>query len=189
MKTSQDGIELLKRFEGLELESYPDIAGIWTIGYGHTGSEVAADQKLTEQEAIDLLRKDLVPREKAINDLVRVPLNQYQFDALVSFVYNIGIGAFKRSTAMRLLNKGDYEDAAAAMLMFDKATVNGVFGPVTGLTNRRKAEKALFLKPVPIVETNNQLNADYIADHDTRITPLLVTPWWRLALAFIGIPI
>ena len=117
MKTSQNGIDLIKRFEGLELESYRDIAGIWTIGYGHTGPEVGIDQHISEQEAEALLRHDLVSREKAVSGLVNVPLNQFEFDALVSFVYNVGIGAFTRSTARRRLNKGDREGAADALCL------------------------------------------------------------------------
>lgn len=166
MKTSQNGIDLIKRFEGLELESYRDIAGIWTIGYGHTGPEVGIDQHISEQEAEALLRHDLVSREKAVSGLVNVPLNQFEFDALVSFVYNVGIGAFTRSTARRRLNKGDREGAADALTWFNKATVQGVLRPVAGLTRRRAAERSLFLTPIgPVSARPEKIN------DNTRITP------------------
>jgi len=148
VQTSQNGIDLIKRFEGLELESYQDIAGIWTIGYGHTGPEVGPDQQITASEAEALLRHDLISREKGVNRLVRVPLNQNEFDALVSFVYNVGLGAFERSTCRRRLNNGNRVGAAEALTWFNKATVNGVLVEVRGLTIRRAAEKALFLTPV-----------------------------------------
>jgi len=147
MKTSQAGIDLIKRFEGLELESYQDIAGIWTIGYGHTGPEVGPDQRLSAREAEALLRHDLVSREKSVSRLTRVGINQNEFDALVSFVYNVGIGAYERSTARRRLNRGDRMGAADALTWFNKATVNGVLREVLGLSRRRSAEKALFLTP------------------------------------------
>ena len=89
MKTSENGVELIKRFEGLELEAYQDIAGIWTIGYGHTGSDVQPGMKISERDAEELLRRDLKPREQAVEGAVKVPLNQNEFDALVSFAYNV----------------------------------------------------------------------------------------------------
>ena len=91
MKMSRNGIELLKRFEGLELEAYQDIAGIWTIGYGHTGNDVQPGMRISEREAEDLLRRDLRSREDAAERLTSVPINQNEFDALVSFIYNVGL--------------------------------------------------------------------------------------------------
>ena len=99
MRTSENGVELIKRFEGLELEAYQDIAGIWTIGYGHTGSDVQPGMKISERDAEELLRRDLKPREQAVEGAVKVPLNQNEFDALVSFVYNVGAAAFRGSHA------------------------------------------------------------------------------------------
>ena len=145
--TSAAGIALITGFEGLELESYQDIAGIWTVGYGHTGPEVTPDMKITFREAEMLLKNDLRPRENAINETVTVPLNQNQFDALVSFIYNIGIAGWKSSTALKRLNKGDYAGAAKAMLWWNKATVDGKLTEVRGLTRRREGEKGLFESP------------------------------------------
>lgn len=148
MKTSPAGISLIKRFEGLELESYQDIAGIWTIGYGHTGADVNPSSVWTEAVAEAALTRDLEFREEAIDRLVNAQLNQNEFDALVSFVYNVGVGSFKNSTALKRLNAGDRAGAAEALTWWDKATVDGVRRPVKGLTARRVAERDLFLRPV-----------------------------------------
>ncbi|HRX37788.1 MAG TPA: lysozyme [Parvularculaceae bacterium] len=172
MKTSSNGIELIKRFEGLELEAYQDIAGIWTIGYGHTGADVKEGMKISQREAEELLKQDLKSREDAVSRLASASLNQNEFDALVSFVYNVGAEAFKNSTARRRLNSGDRVGAAEALTWWNKATVNGVLREVTGLTRRRAAERALFLEPVnpPIVNNN-----DKVAEN-SRITPVEDAP-------------
>ena len=171
MKTSESGVELIKRFEGLELESYQDIAGVWTIGYGHTET-AGPNQRITEREAEELLRRDLRPREDAVDSLTSVPLNQNEFDALVSFVYNVGINAYRGSTARRRLNRGDRIGAAEALQWWNKATVDGVLREVTGLTRRRTAEAALFLTPVnpPIVSDRDQL------DENSRVEPIEDAP-------------
>ncbi len=172
MRVSNNGVALLKRFEGLELEAYQDIAGIWTIGYGHTGPDVQPGMKISEREAEEILKRDLKPREEAVARLVAVPLNQNEFDALVSFVYNVGIEAFKGSTARRRLNAKDRVGAAEALTWWNKATVGGVLRVVTGLTRRRAAERALFLEPVaPPVNTAN----DNLAEN-SRITPVEDAP-------------
>ena len=161
MKTSQRGIDLIKQFEGLELEAYQDIAGIWTIGYGHIET-ARPGMRITEREAEALLQRDLKPREQAVGRIVSVPLNQNEFDALVSFVYNVGIEGFRRSTARRRLNSGDRVGAADALTWWNKATVGGVLREVTGLTRRRASERALFLTPVnpPIVRDARQVDAN-----------------------------
>lgn len=172
MRMSQNGIDLLKGFEGLELEAYQDIAGIWTIGYGHTGNDVEPGMRISEREAENLLRSDLRPREQAVERLTDVDLNQNEFDALVSFVYNVGIEAYRGSTARRRLNKGDRLGAADALTWWNKATVGGVLRPVTGLTRRRAAERALFLRPSnpPIINNPQAIN------ENTRITPVEDSP-------------
>lgn len=147
MKTSPAGVALIKRFEGLELESYQDIAGVWTIGYGHTET-AGPNQTITEEEADDLILRDLERREVSVSDLVTVDLNQNEFDALVSFVYNVGASAFKGSTARKRLNRGDRVGAAEALTWWHKATIDGVLKPVKGLEIRRAAERDLFLRPV-----------------------------------------
>lgn len=171
MRTSENGIALIRRWEGLELESYQDIAGVWTIGYGHTET-AGPNQKISEREAEELLKRDLEPRERAVSDLTSVPLNQNEFDALVSFVYNVGANAYRNSTARKRLNRGDRVGAAEALTWFNKATIGGVLREVTGLKRRRAAEQALFLTPVnpPLVRDTKKVA------ENTRITPIEDTP-------------
>jgi lysozyme len=171
MRVSESGVELIKRFEGLALDSYQDIAGVWTIGYGHTET-AGPDQKISEREADELLRRDLKPRERAVDQLASVPLNQNEFDALVSFIYNVGIDAFKGSTTRKRLNRNDRLGAADALTWWNKATVNGVLREVTGLTRRRAAERAIFLTPANPVITSDP---DNIAEN-SRITPVEDSP-------------
>lgn len=134
------GLRLLKSFEGLELRAYQDAVGVWTIGYGTT-SGVRPGMMITQAQAEELLKRDLDRFERAVIDLVRVPLNDDQFSALVSFVYNIGEGALATSTLLRLLNQRDYQGAADQLLRWDKAGGQ----TLAGLTRRRRAERALFL--------------------------------------------
>jgi lysozyme len=171
MRISESGIDLIKRFEGLELESYQDIAGVWTIGYGHTET-AGPNQKISAREADDLLRRDLAPRERAVEQMVKVPLNQNEFDALVSFVFNVGIGALKSSTALKRLNRNDRLGAADALTWWNKATVAGVLREVTGLTRRRASERALFLTPTnpPIVNKPDNVS------ENSRVTPVEEAP-------------
>lgn len=147
MRLSDHGVNLIKEFEGLALAAYRDIAGVWTIGFGHTET-AGPDQKISERAAIELLRADLHSRERAVDALISAPLNQNEFDALVSLVYNIGAADFERSTVRKRLNAGNRAGAAEAMTWWNKATVNGVLREVAGLTRRRNAERELFLTPV-----------------------------------------
>lgn len=142
MKTSDAGLALVKEFEGLVLHAYPDPGSggePWTIGYGHTG-DVHPGDYCNQAQADGWLREDLRYAEAAVNHLVKVPLTQYQFDALVSFVFNCGQMAFGNSTMLRILNGGDYQDAAQQFPRWNK----GPNGPIPGLTRRRAAEQAMF---------------------------------------------
>ena len=141
MQISQHGIDLIKRFEGCSLKAYRCPAGVLTIGYGHT-NKVLADDVITQEEAETLLKKDLIIHCNNVSKLVRAPLNQNQFDALVSFEYNVGYGNFSGSSLLRLLNARDYKGAAE---QFDRWIYAGKT-VLQGLVNRRKAEKELFLK-------------------------------------------
>lgn len=139
MHTSQKGLDLIKSFEGLRLSAYRCPADIPTIGYGTT-SGVKMGDTITKERAEELLREDVKRFEAQVFRLVKVPLSQGQFDALVSFVYNLGAGNLSNSTLLRLLNAGDYAGAAA---QFDRWTKAG--GKVLpGLVRRRAAERALF---------------------------------------------
>lgn len=143
MQISFNGIQFLKRWEGFKAEAYKDTGGVWTIGYGTIkwmGKPVEQGMKMTEKEAELALQADLAWAQTAVNQLVRYPLTQNMFDALVSFVYNVGESAFRRSTLLRLLNQGRVADAAKQFerWKFDNGKV------VQGLLNRREAERALF---------------------------------------------
>lgn len=142
MNISKNGINLIKEFEGLKLEAYKCPAGIWTIGFGHTGKDVFKGLKITLQEAHNFLYDDLKIHCQYIEKLIKVPINQNQIDSLVSFEYNIGYSAFKNSTLLKLLNEKNYTKAANE---FDKwVFCNGK--KLNGLVKRRKKEKELFLK-------------------------------------------
>ena len=140
MKISQKGLDLIKSFEGLELKAYKDSVGVLTIGWGSTGSHVKPGMVITKEQAETLLKQDVSRFEKGVNDLVKVPLTQNQFDSLVSFSFNLGLGNLKSSTLLKKLNASDYSGAANEFLRWNKAA-----GEVlNGLTRRRQAEKDMF---------------------------------------------
>lgn len=145
MQTSDKGIALIKQFEGCKLTAYQDSVGVWTIGYGWTqpvdGKPVRAGMTIKQETAERLLKTGLVSYESDVSRLVEVGLTQGQFDALVSFTYNLGARSLSTSTLLRKLNAGDYAGAADEFLRWNKAG-----GKVlSGLTRRREAERALFL--------------------------------------------
>lgn len=140
MRTSPQGFDLIKHFEGCRLEVYKCSAGVPTIGWGHTGPDVKPGMRWTQQQADRALEDDLVKFERAIAEQIKVELTQSQFDALVSFAFNLGPGALFKSTLRKLLNAGDYAGAAGQFPLWNKAA-----GKVlAGLTRRRLAEQALF---------------------------------------------
>lgn len=141
MKTSDLGIELIKKHEGVRLEPYQDVAGLWTIGIGHLIKPGEEFTSISEEEAEDILRKDLEKAEKCVINGVKTPLSQSEFDALVSFVFNVGCQAFRNSTLLRLVNRGEMDDAAEQFARWNRAGGKAV----KGLTNRRLAERELFL--------------------------------------------
>lgn len=138
-RTNQDGIDLIKEFEGLHLTPYLCPGKIWTIGYGHTRT-VRSGAQITPEQADYLLDEDLRLFERAVSRLVSVPLSDNQFAALVSFSFNVGVGNFESSTLLKLLNRGWYEQVPAQLMRWNRA--NGeVFG---GLARRRAAEARLW---------------------------------------------
>ena len=143
---SPKGIALICDFEGLELQAYDDGTGVCTIGYGTTiypnGKTVQYCDLCTIEQAQSLMQHDLKRFEQAVSTAIKVPLNQHQFDALVSLTYNIGIGAFRNSTLLKLLNTSDYVGASNQFDVWVKAGGQ----TVQGLVNRRAVEKAYFLK-------------------------------------------
>lgn len=139
MKASKDALDLIKEFEGFRAKAYKCPAGKWTVGYGHTG-DVKEGDLITEDRASKILAKDVGDAEKAINTYVTVTLSQNEFDALISLVFNIGIGAFIKSTLLKKLNKSDFDGAAREFLRWDKVNKK----PNRGLARRRAAEMQLF---------------------------------------------
>ena len=159
MKISEKGLAMIERFEGCLLKASNKLDGVWTIGYGQTGryygKRVRRGMTTTKALAHAWLRDHSIKTyEDAVTQAVKVPLNQNQFDALVSFAYNVGVGALRQSTALRKLNAGDYAGAADALTMWTRC--NGKVLP--GLVRRRKEERALFLTPVtPVKNTGDGL--------------------------------
>lgn len=156
MKISEKGLAMIESFEGCLLKASNKLDGVWTIGYGQTGryygKRVRRGMTTTKAEAHAWLRDHSIKTyEDAVTQAVKVPLNQNQFDALVSFTYNVGVGALKQSTTLRKLNAGDYAGAADALTMWTKC--NGKV--LAGLVRRRKEERALFLTPVTQPQTGN----------------------------------
>jgi len=146
MTLSQRGLDLIKKFEGLRLTAYKCVAGVDTIGYGHTGPDVKPGLRITEEEAEKLLWKDTESAQQAVNSFVNVKGNQNEYDALVSFVFNVGPTAFVNSTLLRLLNSNsDRKIVAAEFARWVKA---GSDQAVPGLVRRRSHEKALFLEKI-----------------------------------------
>lgn len=145
MSVSNSGVDIICDFEGKRLVAYDDGVGVWTIGFGTTiypnGIKVKKGDVCTESEAKEYMAHDLKKFELAVNSAVTVPLNQNQFDALVSLAYNIGTNAFKNSTLVKKLNAGDYRGAAD---QFD-VWINAGGKRMQGLVNRRAREKALYL--------------------------------------------
>lgn len=137
---SKNGLELIKQYEGWSATIYKDVAGYPTIGYGHLIKAGESFTTITRAEGELLLRKDVKIAERGVNELVNVPLSQNMFDALVSFVYNVGAGAFKNSTLLKVLNAGDYQQAQKELARWNKAG-----GKINqGLINRREHEQQLF---------------------------------------------
>lgn len=144
MNTSTAGLRLIMQSEGCYLTAYKCPAGVLTIGYGHTSAagspEVHPGQKITQDEAVAILKLDVLSFEHYVTESVKVPLTQNEFDALVSFVFNVGPGNFRKSSLLKKLNKGDKASVPAELLRWDRAGKK----VLPGLTKRRQAEAALW---------------------------------------------
>ena len=136
---SQEGLSLIKKFEGCELKAYMCSADVLTIGYGHT-STVHENMEITQEEADELLAQDIEKFETYVNELVEVPLEQCEFDALVAWTFNLGPTNLKSSTMLRVLNEGKKSEVPAQMKRWNKAGGN----VLQGLIRRREAEALLF---------------------------------------------
>ena len=145
MKTSNRGLSLIVQFEGFRPEAYRDVVGVVTIGFGFIRGVKMGD-KMTLAEARDRLKREIVEYEQGVLAACTRKPNQNQFDAFVCFAFNVGVAGFKKSSVLKAHNRGDYQAAARAFGLWDKAG-GKVF---TGLTRRRAAEAALYLEPVDI---------------------------------------
>ena len=148
MQMSPEGMNaLLKKFEGCKLTAYRCPANVCTIGYGHTTAagapSVSDGMKITQQQADDILSRDLVKFETAVYNMVQQPLNQNQFDVLVDFAYNAGAGALKSSTLLKKVNAGNFNEVPAELMKWTKGKIPGKGMQVLpGLLRRRQAESA-----------------------------------------------
>lgn len=148
MRISETGLQLIRESEGLRLEAYRDVAGVLTIGYGHTGPDVTEGLVITAERADELLHADARDVERCIDRNVTAELTQNEYDALCDFAFNLGCNALRGSTLLRKLNDGDYDGAAAEFGRWNKARVNGRLVEVAGLTTRRRKEAELFERSV-----------------------------------------
>ena len=139
MQISQEGIALIKRFEGCELKAYLCSAGVPTIGFGSTRG-VSMDMEITQERAEALLIEDISDFEEEVNKCVKVPLTQNQFDALVAWTFNLGGTNLRNSTMLKVLNEGEYEKVPSEMKRWNKAAGK----TLEGLIRRREAESLLF---------------------------------------------
>lgn len=144
MKTSLQGFAIIKQFEGFRADAYQDVVGVWTIGYGFTAG-VQPGQHMTPAQADARLGTELLRYEDAVSRACTIPPNQNQFDALVCFAWNVGTAGMAGSSVIKAHNRGDFQSAARAFGLWNRA--GGRVWP--GLTRRRAAESALYLKPVP----------------------------------------
>lgn len=145
MEINDAGLELIKRFEGVRLSAYQDVAGTWTIGYGHTRG-VFPTMHITEQQAETALKDDLDATERVVTAAVaRSATSGNQFAAMVALCFNIGSANFRGSTVIMKHRDRDYQAAADAFVTWNKAHVGGVLTEVPGLTARRRAERQLYL--------------------------------------------
>lgn len=145
MRASNLLVEFLKEVERFEPRRYDDGAGVMTIGYGHAiRSGESFEEPMTEAEAEALLRKDLSVAERAVSNLVAVPLTQGQFDALVSLTFNVGSGTIESSGLLEHLNRGEYDEALRRLRMYNKMRVKGKLVVSSGLDWRRRMESVLW---------------------------------------------
>ena len=136
-----NGLKLTESFEGLRLVAYKDVHGIWTIGYGHTGAGVYSGLVIDTAMADTLLQGDILHAALCVNRLVTHSIDQNQFDALVDFTFNVGIGSFQSSAVLKAVNAGNIAAAAVALMTWDKSG-GRVFD---GLVRRRTAERAFLI--------------------------------------------
>lgn len=184
-KINQATVDLVKKWEGFKPKAYICPAGILTVGYGTTnraslpGVRITPETVVSEAKAAEWLRLGLEKFGAQIRPAITAPINENEFGAFVSLAYNIGPKAFKGSSALRHFNAGDKAKAAAAIKLWNKATVNGKRQVLRGLVNRREDEVALFLRPVQVKETPK---IEHVAPD-----VLKPSPWARLFSALLSL--
>jgi lysozyme len=170
MKMTEEGLALIRQSEGLRLESYRDAVGVWTIGYGHTSAagapEVVPGQHISREEANAILRRDVEAFADGVRQALSRRIGAQQFSALVSFAYNVGLGAFRRSSVLNAVNAG--EDAAVPQRLSLWVKAGGRRLP--GLVKRRAAEAALYMQQEKSVPPE---------DRDDKVSPASGTPAHR----------
>ena len=177
MQMSQEGIDaLLKKYEGCKLKAYRCPANVCTIGYGHTsaaGNPVVTDgMTITQKQCDDILRSDLVKYETAVHNMVQQPLSQHQFDVLVDFAYNAGIGNLKSSTLLKKVNAAKFDEVPAELMKWTK----GGGKVLPGLVKRRQAESAWWMAheitPIaPLSGVSKPTDAPTDEEHEQRTEP------------------
>jgi lysozyme len=174
---SPAGLDIIKEFEGWYPKAYKDPVGVWTIGWGTTGIDAQPGRVITKEQGTEFLRRDLIEVEDQIKQVVNVPLNQYQFDALCSFVYNVGIGNLQKSTMLKMINRGNFDAAAGQFGLYNHARdrATGKYVVLAGLTRRRAEESALFQHPSDIERAVAADDSVYDLEdpngHDANIQP------------------
>lgn len=163
MKMSAAGLDTVKEFEGLRLKAYKCPANVWTIGYGHTSAAgspiVTSDLEITRDAAEEILKKDMGQYEDGVRKLVQVGLTQGQFDALVDFAYNAGVGALAKSTLLKKVNAGKFDEVPAEFMKWTK----GGGKELPGLVRRRRAEVKLWRgleEDIPVSKTQSRFRPD-----------------------------
>ena len=184
MKISQRGIDLIREFEECYLKAYRCPAGVLTIGIGHTGlvdgKQIHEGMTITQEKAEQLLSECLEKRyEPAVRKLGE--LNQNQYDALVSFCYNLGPSIFK-GNLLAAINAKNWTSVAEQMLLYNKARVNGVLTELNGLTRRRRAERDLFLEPVTFARGDDPELANAVSEIILSGINLNFNAWKRVDL-------
>lgn len=149
MLAGPNAYSLIKFFEGLRLRSYMDAKGTWTIGWGHTGEDVHPDQIIGMEDALRFLSDDVHWAETQLMKLlIRHPIPQHHFDAMVSWIFNVGVERARKSTLIKFYNFGQDVQASTEFLKWSKVRIQGRPTVFKGLTNRRNAERELFLTGV-----------------------------------------
>lgn len=183
MRMTAEGLALIKRFEGFRADAYRDAVGVWTIGFGHTAQAgppaVMAGMRVSREEAAAILAADVEQFATGVRAAVTVPLSDGQFSALVSFTYNVGLGAFRGSSVLKAVNAGDFAAVPGRLALWVKAGGR----TLPGLVKRRAAEAALFARATAAPEPQPPQSQPPEPQPPPDIQPPQPASLWRLFLA------